>query len=223
MIQPNAQVCHRLAGASLECRPSPFRPCPPSVGQSGLVPPCRSSGVLPTPAPLRVQNPQRAPFMVPRLHHPPPPPSPITARKRKCERMGGRACLTFGMRVCVRVKCMYAPRRRYVTSSHGNQCSWPPTRSHGAKPTRPASFGHLCANAPLTCPSLFLFFLIFLPLLLRASVSLPSSRSPSPLSFLFLRSFVPPAPLYFLYSMKITLCPRAIFQYLRKSRRCTWK
>lgn len=26
----------------------------------------------------------------------------------------------------------------YVTSSHGNQCSWPPTRSHGAKPTRPA-------------------------------------------------------------------------------------
>lgn len=47
----------------------------------------------------------------------------------------------------------------YVTSSHGNQCSWPPTRSHGAKPTSSASFGRLCERAfylltslPASCP-----------------------------------------------------------------------
>lgn len=116
--------------------------------------------------------------------------------------------------MCARL-CAYAPRRRYVTSSHGNQCSWPPTRSHGAKPTRLASFGHLCASAPLTCLSLFLFFLIFLPLLLlRATLSRVRFSSCEPLGFLFLlffrRPFFPPAPLYLpaFCSMKIMPCTR---------------
>lgn len=58
------------------------------------------------------------------------------------------------LRVHTRVKDTFVLHARlcgfdddYVTSSHGNQCSWPPTRSHGAKPTRPASFGRLCERA----------------------------------------------------------------------------
>lgn len=154
VIQPNAQVCRRLAGASLECRHSPRLPFLPvplrrSGGRAGS-PRALAPLSCPSPppiVPLRVPNSLRAPAaVVPRLHHPPLP-SPITARKRKCERTGERA---IRARTCVgnaRVPVCIAPRRRYVTSSHGNQCSWPPTRSHGAKPTRPASFGHLCAKA----------------------------------------------------------------------------
>lgn len=146
MIQPNAQVCRRLAGASLECRAPPF----PPVSRSGWVPPFLS----------RILNPLRAPLRLRRS----PLPSPITARKRKCGRTFDfvRVCV----RACVRVRtCVRAPRRRYVTSSHGNQCSWPPTRSHGAKPTRLASvtFARL-----LPVLSLLLFFFIFLPLLFSA-------------------------------------------------------
>lgn len=213
VIQPNAQVCRRLAGASLECRHSPL-PSPSSPflsrrsgGRAGS-PRALAPLSCPSPppiVPLRVPNSLRAPAaVVPRLHHPPLP-SPITARKRKCERTGERA---IRARTCVgnaRVPVCIAPRRRYVTSSHGNQCSWPPTRSHGAKPTRPASFGHLCAKArararaPLTCLSLFLFFLIFLPLLYRRdplapSVSLPASHSVSPLSLFSPPSFLPARP-----------------------------
>lgn len=155
VIQPNAQVCRRLAGASLECRHSPPPLLPPRsspVGRAVGPGPPRALAPLschspPPIVPLRVPNSLRAPAaVVPRLHHPPLP-SPITARKRKCERTGERA---IRARTCVgnaRVPVCIAPRRRYVTSSHGNQCSWPPTRSHGAKPTRPASFGHLCAKA----------------------------------------------------------------------------
>jgi len=199
VIQPNAQVCRRLAGASLECSPpplsSPFLPVGWAVGlgPSARCPPSRVFVPLPPKppiVPLRAPSSLRGPAVVPRLHHPPLP-SPITARKRKCERTGERACDVFVCGKCV-CACVYAPRRRYVTSSHGNQCSWPPTRSHGAKPTRPASFGHLCASAPLTCLSLFLFFLIFLPLLFAAArpFLFPRAISVSSFSF-FLRSFLP--------------------------------
>ena len=94
----------------------------------------------------------------------------------------------------------------YVTSSHGNQCSWPPTRSHGAKPTRPASFGRLCERAfylfllspfrPFDHPSPFhpptialVSSLLFSPFSLSLSLSL---FSPCSLSLLLLRSFSPP-------------------------------
>lgn len=146
-------------------------------------------------------------------------------------------CMCVCVYVCGKLLRAHArarmrPRRRYVTSSHGNQCSWPPTRSHGAKPTRPASYGHLCASAPLTCLSLFLFFLDLSPVaLLRATLSRPRVRFSScePLGFLFLLFFPPvlssrpPAPLYLpaLPHEDYALCPRAIFQYLRKSIRHT--
>lgn len=223
MIQPNAQVCRRLAGASLECRhsPLPFLPVPlPSVGRSGRVPPARLPPLsCPSPppiVPLRVPNSLRAPAaVVPRLHHPPLP-SPITARKRKCERTGERA---IRARTCVgnaRVPVCIAPRRRYVTSSHGNQCSWPPTRSHGAKPTRPASFGHLCAKARARASYLSLALSLFLDL---SPVALPprpsravrfSSCEPFGLSsfsfFSPVLSSRPPLCIFPRCSVKITPC-----------------
>jgi len=174
-----------------------------------------------------------------------PLPSPITARKRKCERSTARATSEragIRSRTCTCI-CVYASicasRRRYVTSSHGNQCSWPPTRSHGAKPTRPASFGHLCASAlnarPLTCLSLFLLFLIFLPLLHHRGPSRARVRvrfsSCEPYSLLFLLFFSsvlssrPPLCIFPRCFVKIMPCmyPRAIFQYLQKSIRRTLK
>lgn len=167
MIQPNAQVCRRLAGASLECRP------PPPVSRSGWVPPYLSG------PPDVYTQPPKGPTARLVVHH----------YHRQLRHASASADARSTLCVCVRVcmcACvrMRAPRRRYVTSSHGNQCSWPPTRSHGAEPTRPASFGHLCT--PLTCPlSLFLFFLIFLPLLFSAIllfVSLPARTSVSSFS-----------------------------------------
>lgn len=113
VIQPNAQVCRRLAGASLECRlpltPPFFSSPPPSVERSGRVPPrCPLSR-----PPTRDRSSPRTelptgPTVVPRLHHPPLP-SPITARKRKCERTGERAGnMTFvcgkRARLCVRAR-----------------------------------------------------------------------------------------------------------------------
>lgn len=151
VIQPNAQVCRRLAGASLECRPAPpSLPllATPSVGRSGRIPPR-----CPPPLSLSRPPPRSVPLRVPSSIRAPPwyratSPSTTTianygtqAQVRAHGRTGIRAGIRAGPRVgnvraCVRA---YAPRRRYVTSSHGNQCSWPPTRSHGAKPTRPAS------------------------------------------------------------------------------------
>lgn len=101
------------------------------------------------------------------------------------------------VRVHTRVKDTFVLHARlcgfdddYVTSSHGNQCSWPPTRSHGAKPTRPASFGRLCERAFY----LFLFlrfarFSIPLPYAPRIALSLsapfhpPSSSLSAPVPF----------------------------------------
>lgn len=95
-----------------------------------------------------------------------------------------------------------APRRRYVTSSHGNQCSWPPTRSHGAKPTRPASFGHLCERASYLSLTLSLFldlspaslFLLTAVAAAAAAAAAVSARAVSSFffhpSFLLVRSFI---------------------------------
>lgn len=156
MIQPNAQVCRRLAGASLECRHSPPSPSSPflsrrSGGRAGSPPRALAPLSCPPPTPDRSS---------PRTQLPTGPggrgtatsPSTTTianygtqAQVRAHGRAGNTRSYVCGKRACACV-CI-APRRRYVTSSHGNQCSWPPTRSHGAKPTRPASFGHLCAKA----------------------------------------------------------------------------
>jgi len=87
--------------------------------------------------------------------------------------------------------CARAPRRLYVTSSHGNQCSWPPTRSHGAKPTRPASLGHLCASARILPAYLSLFLDLSLVAPLRACSFLLLRARPLPLSFF---SFFIPSP-----------------------------
>lgn len=108
--------------------------------------------------------------------------------------------------VCVRVRAyVCAPRRRYVTSSHGNQCSWPPTRSHGAKPTRPASFGHLCERASylsltlslfldLSPASLFLLTAVAATAAAAAAAAAVSARAVSSFffhpSFLLVRSFI---------------------------------
>jgi len=111
--------------------------------------------------------------------------------------------------VCARV-CARAPRRLYVTSSHGNQCSWPPTRSHGAKPTRPASLGHLCASARIL-PAYLSLFLDLSPVApLRARSFLLLRARPLPLSFFsFFIPSPPPSPLprtlFFLFFVRILL------------------
>ena len=89
----------------------------------------------------------------------------------------------------------------YVTSSHGNQCSWPPTRSHGAKPTRPASFGRLCERAfyLFLLSSFRPFSTIYLPSTRRLSrSSLLSSPFSLSLSVLFFSSLSVPFHLRFI-------------------------
>lgn len=202
MIQPNAQVCRRLAGASLECRPSflPFLATLQSVGRSGRVPP--RCPLLAPPRPDRSSPRTELPYGprrgTARLQHPPLP-SPITARKRKCERGHGRAsersgavrsghttgsCVGNAPRVCT---CVYAP----VDDATSRPLMAISAAGHQRVPTGPNRPGQLAASVtfararvPLTCLSLFLFFLIFLPLLLRATLSRGAQRP-----FLFVSSF----------------------------------
>lgn len=205
MIQPNAQVCRRLAGASLECRPSflPFLASLQSVGRSGRVPPrCPPVPIVP----LRVPSSPTGPAVVPRdfnIHHyhrqlRHASASASAGTGERAERSGAKRAydgFVCGKRAARLYVCICARRRRYVTSSHGNQCSWPPTRSHGAKPTRPAScFGHLCASARTSYLSLTLS--LFLDLSPVAPPRDPLSRRATSVSLrflFFLFFFFPPS------------------------------
>lgn len=137
-------------------------PLPRLFALTPILPPFPFPSPYSRPSVLFVLNPLRVPPL--RLRRPPLP-SPITARKRKCGRTeSGRAerqaRLTLARaHVCMRARAtrVHVYTRLDVTSSHGNQCSWPPTRSHGAKPTRPASFGHLCERASYLSLALSLF------------------------------------------------------------------
>lgn len=195
VIQPNAQVCRRLAGASQECR----RPLPPSLLSSS---PVRSDRVPPsTPQPPHRSSPRAA---VPATS-----PSTTTianygtqAQVRESGPRVGNACASV---CCTRLDDATS-RPLMAISAAGHQRV--PTG-----PNRPgqASSGHLCA--PLTCLSLLLFFFIFLLPSVRcsaapatlslarasASVSLPSVSPLSP--------FFPPAP----------LSSRRLLRYLWKS------
>ncbi|KAL0113909.1 hypothetical protein PUN28_011323 [Cardiocondyla obscurior] len=100
VIQPNAQVCRRLAGASPECRPPvpslllpPFSSCLPR--RSGRVPPgCPPASLGPPPRSGRSSPPRPELPAGPRRGTATSPlPSPITARKRKCERTEVRVCV----------------------------------------------------------------------------------------------------------------------------------
>lgn len=130
----------------------------------------------------------------------------VRARAQASERSGAgiRRVRVWETRRASVYTCVYAP----VDDATSRPLMAISAAGHQRVPTGPNRPGQLAASVtfararvPLTCLSLFLFFLIFLPLLLRAT---PSRGAQRPFlfvsSFFFFfsfprRSFFPPAPL----------------------------
>lgn len=205
MIQPNAQVCRRLAGASQECKPPPG--------------PRESTGLGPSALPSLADR--SSPTLYESLVvHCDSVSSTTTTIANYGTQAQVRAHVTFAL-VCVCVwlcarRCARAGASttlRHVLSRQSVQLAtnaFP--RGQTGQPRSP-----LRASEVLTW--LFLFFLIFLSSLLFALVS-PSAR-PLPLSFLFGFFFSLPFFVHVPSSVpsgtfscfaKITLCSRKIFR-----------
>lgn len=163
VIQPNAQVCRRLAGASLECRPP--------------LPSCQSVGLGPS-VPLPYTQPPKGPTAT----------SSFTttianygtqAQVRTHVRLCARICVCVCECVCACVRLDDATSRPLTAISAAGHQRVP------TGPNRPGQLASVTFARLLPVLSLFLFFFIFLPLLFSAIllfVSLaarPSVSSPS--------------------------------------------